>query len=126
MAATGDSENPACLAAARRAFLFICAVFSNDYGTGPAQLSGQALGDAPRGYVYTIFILRARSNGQFEGVWGRQYCRSPSPRFANGRRWRDRQWSRSIANFERSVAPSRAIRFTDPWPRDRMSVASYA
>jgi hypothetical protein len=55
LAATGDSEDPACLAAARRAFLFICAVFSNDYGTDPAQLSGQASVTPPE-VMFTSFL----------------------------------------------------------------------
>jgi hypothetical protein len=37
------------LAAARRAFLFIYAVFSNDYGTDPARLSSQASVTPPKG-----------------------------------------------------------------------------
>lgn len=53
------------------------AVFSNDFGTDPARLSGQASVAPPEDNIYTIFMPRAGSNGQFGGVRSRQYCRSP-------------------------------------------------
>jgi hypothetical protein len=126
LAATGDSENPACLAAARRAFLFICAVFSNDYGTDPAQLSGQASVTPPEA-MFTSFLYSQPGQTANLRVFGAgNIVAAHACRFASGRPWRDRQWPRSIENFACSVAPSRAIRFTDQWPRDRVSVASYA
>jgi hypothetical protein len=60
--------------------------------------------------MFTSFLYSEPGQTANLGVFGvGNIVAAHARRFANGRRWRDRQWFRSIANFERSVAPSRAI-----------------